>query len=75
MQISFVGLGKLGLPCAVAAASKGHEVLGYDIVPERMSKMAVTYREAGPDGSGSFAALLAAEQSPLRFFGRGSLAW
>ena len=65
MRIGFVGLGKLGLPCAVAAASKGHEVLGYDIVPERMSKMPLGYREAGPDGSGSFARCL--QQSSLRF--------
>jgi UDPglucose 6-dehydrogenase len=65
MQIGFVGLGKLGLPCAVAAAGKGHDVMGYDIIPERMNNVPVTHREAGPDGSGSFASYL--EQSRLRF--------
>lgn len=30
MKIGFVGLGKLGLPCALAAEAKGHEVLGTD---------------------------------------------
>jgi len=31
MQISFIGLGKLGLPCAEVIAKKGHIVHGYDI--------------------------------------------
>ena len=31
MNIGFIGLGKLGLPCAAAIASKGHFVYGYDI--------------------------------------------
>ena len=31
MKISFLGLGKLGLPCAEAIAQKGHTVKGYDI--------------------------------------------
>jgi len=31
MNISFIGLGKLGLPCAEVIASKGHNVTGYDI--------------------------------------------
>lgn len=33
MNIGFVGLGKLGLPCALAIESKGHKVLGFDIDP------------------------------------------
>jgi UDPglucose 6-dehydrogenase len=65
MKIGFVGLGKLGLPCAVAAASKGHDVMGYDIVPDRMSRSPHVHREAGPDGSGSFDVFL--ERSNLRF--------
>lgn len=32
-KIGFVGLGKLGLPVALAIESKGHEVVGYDINP------------------------------------------
>ena len=31
MNIGFVGLGKLGLPCAIAMANKNHKVYGYDI--------------------------------------------
>ena len=31
MKIGFVGLGKLGLPVALAVESKGHKVIGYDI--------------------------------------------
>lgn len=30
-KIAFIGLGKLGLPCAEVIAKKGHSVLGYDI--------------------------------------------
>lgn len=32
MQIGFIGIGKLGLPCAEVIAKKGYKVLGYDIV-------------------------------------------
>ena len=31
MKIGFIGLGKLGLPCAEAIASKGNHVTGYDV--------------------------------------------
>lgn len=31
MKIGFIGIGKLGMPCAEAIASKGHDVNGYDI--------------------------------------------
>ena len=34
MQIGFVGLGKLGLPVALAVESKGHTVRGYDPNPD-----------------------------------------
>ena len=30
MNIGFIGLGKLGLPCALAIESRGHKVFGYD---------------------------------------------
>ena len=33
MNVGFVGLGKLGLPSALAIESKGHTVVGYDINP------------------------------------------
>jgi UDPglucose 6-dehydrogenase len=31
MKIGFIGLGKLGMPCAEEIAKKGHNVCGYDI--------------------------------------------
>jgi UDPglucose 6-dehydrogenase len=31
MKVGFIGIGKLGLPCAEAIAQKGHEVEGYDV--------------------------------------------
>jgi UDPglucose 6-dehydrogenase len=30
MNVGFIGLGKLGLPCALAVESRGHKVVGYD---------------------------------------------
>lgn len=35
MNISFIGLGKLGMPCAEVIAQKGHQVSGYDIVKQK----------------------------------------
>ena len=54
MKIGFIGLGKLGLPCAVAVAMKGHDVMAYDIVPALMNKNPRAYRETGPDGKEPF---------------------
>ena len=34
MDIAFIGLGKLGFPCAVALAMRGHRVRGYDTNPD-----------------------------------------
>ena len=31
MKVAFIGLGKLGMPCAEAVAKKGYDVTGYDI--------------------------------------------
>jgi UDPglucose 6-dehydrogenase len=31
MNIGFIGIGKLGMPCAEAISKKGHTVIGYDI--------------------------------------------
>ena len=33
-KVGFIGLGKLGMPCAEAIARKGFDVAGYDIVPK-----------------------------------------
>ena len=54
MKIGFVGLGKLGLPVAVSMALKGHDVMGYDIDPNRMTHEPQGYQETGPDGTGDF---------------------
>jgi UDPglucose 6-dehydrogenase len=48
MKIGFVGLGKLGLPVALAIEEKGHTVLGYDVSPEvigHVRKRYLPYRE------------------------------
>lgn len=50
MNIGFIGLGKLGLPVALAVESKGHKVFGYDISPkvkEIIEKRILPYREEG----------------------------
>ena len=36
-KIGFIGLGKLGMPCAEAVAQKGFDVTGYDIVQKHSS--------------------------------------
>jgi UDPglucose 6-dehydrogenase len=65
MKIGLVGVGRLGLPCAVAMAMKGHDVMAYDIVPSLMNKAPRPYRETGPDGEEPFNPYLA--RSNLRF--------
>ena len=50
MNIGFLGLGKLGLPCALAIDKKGHQVFGYDINPavsEILDTRILPYRERG----------------------------
>ena len=65
MKIGFLGLGKLGLPCALAVDMKGHDVMGYDINPNVLQKDHVPYREAGPNGEGSIEPIL--KESNLKF--------
>jgi UDPglucose 6-dehydrogenase len=48
MKIGFLGLGKLGLPCALAVESRGHKIVGYDISDEVSSIIEakkIPYRE------------------------------
>ena len=48
MRVGFIGLGKLGLPCALAVESKGHSVIGYDIsetVQETVKSKKLPYKE------------------------------
>ena len=50
MNIGFMGLGKLGLPCALAINKKGHNVCGYDIddkVKTILETKNLPYREEG----------------------------
>ena len=42
MQIGFIGLGKLGMPCAEMIASKNHLVAGYDAATVYSNKVLVT---------------------------------
>jgi UDPglucose 6-dehydrogenase len=42
MKIGFIGVGKLGMPCAEAIAQKGHTVEGYDIVPTTSQYVTIT---------------------------------
>src|SRR5262249_54497180 len=55
----FVGIDNLGLPCAIAIAMKGHEVMAYDIVADLMTKTPRRYLETGPDGEEPFDPYLA----------------
>lgn len=50
MKIGFIGLGKLGLPCALAIEQKGHKIYGYDINPsvkDILDEKKLPYREEG----------------------------
>jgi len=52
MKIGFMGLGKLGLPCALAIEKQGHSVLGHDINPavdEILKSRILPYKEIGAD--------------------------
>lgn len=65
MKVGFMGLGKLGLPCALAIDLKGHDVMGYDVNPGVLQKQHVPYKEVGPNGEPSIEPILKA--SRLRF--------
>ncbi len=64
-RVGFVGLGKLGMPVALAMSLKGHDVVGYDVDPRQMQKNQFPHREIGPNGEPSIEPLL--RESSLRF--------
>lgn len=64
MKAGIIGLGRLGLPVAVAMAYRGHDIMGYDISPARMQKESWPHLEAGVDGK-TFEECL--RESSLRF--------
>lgn len=50
MKVGIIGLGKLGLPVALAINSKGHEVKGYDINPavaKYLAEKKIPFKEEG----------------------------
>lgn len=50
MKIGVAGMGKLGLPVALAIESKGHQVTGYDISPapyEYLAERQIPFQEEG----------------------------
>jgi UDPglucose 6-dehydrogenase len=52
MNIGFLGLGKLGLPCALAIEQKGHTIYGFDInnkVKNILETKELPYREEGAE--------------------------
>jgi len=53
MKVGFIGLGKLGLPVALAMDLRGHDVTGHDINPAVMQKDYCAYLEQGPEGEPS----------------------
>lgn len=66
MRIGFVGLGKLGLPVAAAISHLGHDVVGHDVDPSRMSRGPQPFIEAGAFPNSRFDDYLAAAER-LRF--------
>lgn len=53
MKLAMIGMGKLGLPVAVALGQK-HEVVGFDVNLDLMRKRIYEHRELGPDLKNDF---------------------
>src|SRR5579862_768644 len=65
MRVGMIGLGKLGMPVALAMELAGHDVMGYDVDSGKMQKERFGHQEIGPNGEPSIELLLRA--SRLRF--------
>lgn len=65
MKIGMVGLGKLGMPVALAINMKGHEVIGYDICEAQMTTASFPHREVGPNNEPSIEPML--QKSTIKF--------
>ena len=65
MKIGFIGVGKLGMPCALAIDMFGHDVFCYDVNPNNMQKKTFKHKEIGPNGEESIEPLL--RKSNLKF--------
>ena len=53
-RVAFIGLGNMGRPMAVNLVQAGHSVIGYDIVPEKVSAAAadgVEPADSNPEAS------------------------
>jgi len=64
-KVGLIGLGKLGMPVALAMSLKGHEVMGHDVDAQRMQKERFPHREKGPNGEPSIEPLI--RTSNLKF--------
>lgn len=60
-----MGLGRLGIPVAVAIDLGGHDVMGYDIRASQMQKDVFPHKEIGPNGEPAL--LPALQKSNLKF--------
>ena len=65
MKIGMIGVGKLGMPCALAINQKGHDVMAYDVAKECMQKESFKHREIGPNGEPSIEPML--KESTIQF--------
>jgi len=64
-KVGLMGLGKLGMPVALAMSLKGHDVMGYDVDALKMQKDCFPHQERGANGERSIEPILQA--SDLKF--------